>query len=352
VARVLSLFSGSLASRVATRLAERHPAVESICLLHFRSPLARESEELRRLVKEEWPDATLRTQSLKREYRRIIDTALGKSFRLDRSCLSCRRTLVSRAIRYMERSGSDYVVTGEMLGQHGVGGRAMNEMAAQLGLTGRVLRPLCADEPGRLPDTLEEWSRVPNRRIGRRDLEEALPRWAGDLGLDPRDPMSSRHRCKLTSPGFGDRAAHLLHDAGFTLNELRLLDFPLFYEVRPSAKIVVALDEQEKRDLQTLFLPQDLRVYTAAPHGPMTLVRTRWEGKDDEAKEAVIRLAARITATHVGENGGAIIPIYYRFESDNERMLVNVSPFASCHEIAVLDNVEVVPLERVSLSVG
>ena len=352
MARVLSLFSGSLASRVATRLVERHPDVEDVCLLHFRSPLARDSDELRGLVKQEWPGVSLRTQSLKREYRRMIDFGRDGAFRLDRSCVHCRGILLSRAVRYMERTASQYVVTGDVLGRHGVGGQAINEMTASLDLEGRILRPLCADDPTALPDTLEAWNAVPNRRMPRWNPATSLAEWAEALGIEPRDPMSSRHRCKLTSSGFGDRVAHLLHDAGFTLNELRLIDFPLYYELRPDAKIVVAMDEQEKRELQTLFLPQDLRVYTAAPHGPMTLVRTHWEERDEDAREDVIRLASRITATHVNGDGEALIPIYYRFENDNERVLVNVSPFASPAEIAVLEGIQVVPLDGSSLPVG
>lgn len=350
--RVLSLFSGSLASRVATRLVERHPSVEGVCLLHFRSPLAREAEELRHLVREEWPGVPLRTQSLKREYRRMIDPGLGEGFRLDRSCLSCRRILLLRAVRYMERTGSEYVVTGEVAGQHGVSRRALCEMTEDLGLSGRVLRPLWADDPMKPPADLKGWCDPAGRRASRSGQVELLRKWAGRLGLGLQDPLASRHRCKLTFPGFGDRVAHLSRETCFTLNELRLLDFPLYYELQQDAKVVVALDEQEKRELQNLFLPQDLRVYTAAPHGPMTLVRTRWEEKEDGAKEDVIRLAARITATHVGGDVAGSIPIYYRFENDDERVLVSVPPFGSLSEIAVVDGVEVAPVDGAVLRIG
>ena len=136
------------------------------------------------------------------------------------------------------------------------------------------------------------------------------------------------------------------------MNELRLLDFPLFYEVRPDTKIVVAILEHEKRELQNLFLPQDLRVYPAAPHGPMTLARTAWDEKSGQEREDVIRLAARVTATHQICGAEAPVPIYYRFENENERQLINVLPFASSSEIAVQDGVEVVPLESRSVVVG
>jgi tRNA-specific 2-thiouridylase len=339
------LFSGSLASRVATRLVELHPEAESVCLLHFRSPFAREPEDLRQLVREEWRGVPLRTQSLKREYHRLIDSACGDTFNLSRSCLSCRTLLLTRAIRYMHRVGAEFLVTGEIPGQNGVGTSALAAMSKSLGLAGRILRPLCSKTPPSMSDSLSSWARLSNSRTRPTSAVRTVLDLANQLKLELRDPMTFRNRCKLTFPGFGDRVSHLFHETGFTLNELRLLDFPLYYEVRPDTKIVVAVDEHEKRELQNLLLPQDLRVYPATPHGPMTLARTQWDAKKEQEREDVIRLAARITATHSGCRPGSPIPIYYRFENQNERLLVNVLPFPSCSEITLLEGVEVVPLD-------
>lgn len=350
--KVLSLFSGSLASRVATRLVELHPRVESVCLLHFRSPFAREPEDLRQLAREEWPGVTLRTQSLKREYQDLIDSACGDSFNLSRSCLSCRTLLLTRAIRYMHRVGAEFLVTGEIPGQNGVSTKALVGISESLGLAGQILRPLFSRSPLGMPGSLSSWARLSNRPTRPTGAIRTLLDLASQLEIELRDPMASRNRCKLTFPGFGDRVSHLFNETGFTLNELRLLDFPLYYEVRPDTKIVVAVDDHEKRELQNLLLPQDLRVYPAAPHGPMTLARTQWETKDEQEREDVIRLAARITATHSGCKPNSPIPIYYRFENQNERLLVNVLPFPSCSEIPLLEGVEVVPLDSPMVAVA
>lgn len=84
----------------------------------------------------------------------------------------------------------------------------------------------------------------------------------------------------------------------------------------------------------------------------MTLVRTRWDARRERSKDNVIRLAARITATHLGCEGETATPIYYRFENENERLLMNVVPFASCAEIALVDGIDVVPLNDRAISVG
>lgn len=339
--KVLSLFSGSLASRVATRLVERHPSVEEVYLLHFRSPFAREFAEMREFVREEWPGVSFRTQSLKREYRLLIGLS-GDSFSLTRSCINCRTVLLARAVRYMERVGADLIVTGEIAGEHGLWGATLARIAKSVELEGRILRPLCSPGLKLDVDDLLEWA---DPIGGARLSHEALQGLAGELGMDPDDPLGSLARCKLTTPGFGDRVADLFCDTGFTLNALRLLDLRLYYEISPDIRMVVALDGREKRLLQDLFLPQDLRVYPATPHGPMTLVRTDWDNKSDFARDKIIKLACRITATHASGTPGVPVPVYYRFESEDEKWLINVLPFDSPADVSSLATVKVVPLE-------
>lgn len=342
--KVLSLFSGSLASRVATRLVAQHPLVEAVYLLHFRSPFAKEKEDLRQLVRDEWPGVSYRTQSLKREYHRLVSITPGEPFSVARSCANCRRLLLHRATRYMERVNADFLVTGDIVGRHGVRGDDLLHIAENLGIRGRVLRPLCSEVFPPNPLDLLSWTTPTQVRTKLDEREASLQDLAVRLRLDPHDPMSSDARCKLTMPGFGDRVANLFSEAGFTLNSLRLLDFPLYYKVSPNTKIVVATSEQEKRDLQNLFLPQDLRVYPSTPHGPMTLVRTKWEEKSGAERQAIIGLAAQITATHAVNGRCAATPIYYRFENEDETMLVNVAAFSCPAEINALDRVEIVPL--------
>ena len=341
--RVLALFSGSLASRIAARLVQQHPDVESVCLLHFRSPFSREPEDLRGLAKSEWAGSAFRTQSLKREFRRLIDLDCSGGFKLAESCAKCRHLLLHRAAKYMERTGAEYLVTGEIPGLHGVSGETLQHLEDECGLSGKVLRPLFARTPSRLPANLKSWAKC-SGTLRDPDRDPWLERLAESMGLDISDTMSSSARCKLTLPGFGERVTRLFSEPGFSLNELRLLDFPLFYGIRPDTKLVVAMNEQEKRELQNLFLPTDLRVYTAAPHGPMTLVRTGWNERSVGGREEVIEIAARITATHIDGDSNMLRPIYYRFENQNERLLVNVLPFGSCDQIADLEGIDVVPL--------
>ena len=352
VAKVLSLFSGSLASRVATRLVEQCPEVTSVHLLHFRSPFSREFGELRQLVKTEWSRNVFRTQSIKKEYRRLVGISPDGEFSLSRSCSTCRSLLLAKAVRYMERIGADYVVTGEIPGKHALNMDQILSISDRFDATRRVLRPLCSGIPPRDGGSVAAWADGRARTSSSAGWHDRLRGLAAEMGLRPDDPLDSCRRCKLTTPGFGDRVASLFGENGFTLNALRLLDFECFYKVDPDVKIVLARDESEKRELQTLFLPQDLRVYPSTPHGPMTLVRTDWSTKRDAERKAVIEFAARITATFVGPGRAALIPIYYRLEMEDETLLLNSVPFGSLDEIGRFAHVEVIPLELTEVPVA
>ncbi len=346
MAKVLSLFSGSLASRVATRIVEQHPDVDCVYLLYFRSPFSREFEDLRQLVKTEWPHAIFRTQSIKKEYRRLVEVTDEGEFSLSLSCYNCRSVLFAKAARYMERIGAEYLVSGDVPGANQLTARQIRGIAENLGVAGRILRPLCAGASRGRARGLEKWvDRDQDGKGSRSGSGRAvLTKLAEDVGLEVADPLACCHRCKLMTPGFGERVASLFGEAGFTLNALHLLDFPLYYKVHPDVKIVLARDEREKRDLQNLFLPQDLRVYPATPHGPMTLVRTSWNEKGREEQQTIVGLAARITATFAGPKRTEAVPIYYRLENEDETLLLNTSPFDSPDEIAHLESVEMIPL--------
>ncbi len=332
----LALFSGSLASRVAARVVQLSPAVDKVFLLYFRSPFFEEADGLRDLVKDEWPAAVFRTQSLKNDYRRLVNILPGQSFSLSRSCLSCRTLMLSRAIRFSQRLKADFIVTGELMDNHGLSEREMERITDDLGISGFVVRPLS----GRLlPETIPErkgWidrDSLGTLRTGEIGEQEVLLDWGRNLGLDAENEVGFYPRCKLTLTGFGKRLENLFAEEEFTLNTLKLLEFSVYYKRFPDVKIVLATDEEEKRKLQTYFLPQDLRVYLPTHPGPMTLVRTNWANKSDGEVEEIINLAARITATHSNAAHLAGVPVSYRFENDDETQQLNVMPFNSSEEI-------------------
>ena len=245
----------------------------------------------------------------------------------------------------MERIGADYLVTGGIPGKHGVTAQDLSTIAAVEGLDGRVLNPLLMERPLRIPSNLNAWADEKRHTRAPDSIEGLLPRLAGKLGLSVLDPVGSECRCKLRTPGFGERVAALFRQEGVTLNALCLLDFPTYIMADPGLQVVLAFDENEKRELQNYFLPQDLRLYPATPHGPMALLRTNWDTKDEGERTRIIEFVARLTATYACVSGMATVPVYYRLESEDEQQLLNVEPFASIGKLEQRDDLELIPLE-------
>lgn len=332
--RVLSLFSGSLASQVATELVARLPGVEEVCLLHFRGPLFEELDHFRETLKLDWANMKYRTQSLKREVRQLVSSPAGEPFSIAQTCLSCRSLLLTRGVRYMERIGARFLVTGELAGEHGLSADDLAAIAGRLGASGRIFRPLSAKL---LPPLDPDIRSIIGDGISFAWTHEdtaALDALAGEMGIFPTRDAPCRKRCKLMRPGFGERLTNLFREEGFTLNGLKLLDFDLYYKLPPDVKIVLAVSDEEKRALQNLFFPNDLRVYLASCQGPMALVRTAWDEKSSDEVARIIEVAARIAATHGDVGQRASIVAKYRFENEDETSQLTVQPFGTPEEIA------------------
>ncbi|MBU0595220.1 MFS transporter [Candidatus Bipolaricaulota bacterium] len=183
----------------------------------------------------EWPRTVFRTQSIKKEYRRLVATSADGEYSLARSCLNCRSLLFGKAVRYMERVGADYLVTGELPGVRGVDTSELSRIAGTLGISGRILRPLCCPQHLENGSDLSAWANHRAKPSKRLNDPSELAELAESVGISSTDPLGACRRCKLTTPGFGERVASLFGEAGFTLNALRLLDFDLFYKVGDSS---------------------------------------------------------------------------------------------------------------------
>ena len=78
-------------------------------------------------------------------------------------CIDCRINIFRAAGEYMKEIGADFIITGEVLGQRPMSQRkeAMKTIDKEAGLTGLVLRPLCAKH---LEPTIPEINRTGKQR--------------------------------------------------------------------------------------------------------------------------------------------------------------------------------------------
>lgn len=349
MAKAVSLFSGSLASIVATKLILQQPHVTQVLLLHLRSPLFREYEAIpspnsetgfsHRTVKDiarEFCDAPFRSQNVKKDFRelaKIVHQPSGANGALlKRTCSNCRQLLLKKALRAMKRTGADFIVTGEVVGERGLGVAEIEKLTELAGAQGLVLRPLSAKL---LPETLAEqkgWVDRATLKGFRAADKEKIRALARELGVEVSD-FPAQRRCKLTVPYFGPRLGDLLKEEKLTINALELLEFPLYYKRPPDVTIVLGRNDEEKRRLQNFFLPEDLRLYLPGPRGPMALVRANWKEKSPSEIAQIIQMAARVAASHLSEKPFGSVQAHWRFESSPETFRIRVKPFQSPQEL-------------------
>ncbi len=324
--KAISLFSGSLASIVATELVAKEEGVDELAIITFRSPFFEDYTRIKEEAARLWPEINFRSQSVKKKVEKLSNISPETSVEDNISCLGCRELILERGRRFMERMGGDFLVTGEILNRrNGLGESELLKTDENAGVSDLVYRPLSSNF---LQDTVsEENGWVENGFSMRGESEEELKHLKDELALDvPSEGFPAEERCKLTSFRYRKRLKDLLQESQFTTNALKLLEFDDYFKIPPDVKVVFGKTEEEKRELQNYFLPSDLRIYLPSHEGPMSLVRSAWDEKDEGTVEEVINFAARaaVLLSQAGDN--CKIPVNYRFENDSETFRLDVFP--------------------------
>ena len=125
-------------------------------------------------------------------------------------CIDCRILMLKQAKELMQKTGAEFIVTGEVLGQRPMSQKKdmLYHIDKEAGVVGSVLRPLCAKL---LRITIPEEKGVVNRELlyafnGRsRKPQMAL---AKEFGLE--DYPLPAGGCRLTDPVFSSKLKDLL----------------------------------------------------------------------------------------------------------------------------------------------
>ncbi len=314
--RGVVLFSGSLASLLAAKIAEK-AGVTELSYVFFRSPFF-EGEE-RVLYSANKLGINLRCVTLKRAFLRLPEVD-GQLF----PCSPCRRILLARAARLLRVKKFDLVITGEVVGKGGLGKEELLSLDEEVGLSGRVLRPLSAKL---LPPTVaEEMGLVRRDFLGEltaENLEVKLPKLAEETGVSAKG--NGRH-CLLSDPLFARRFQEFGKEAVLTVNFLRLLEFPNVVRLGPGRILVVALTPAERVRLGDLFLPEDVRLYVPLPGSPLGLLRAPWAKIPPEEREELLRQAAAHLLALAGFSPERPCTVCFRPEEAEETARLVVTP--------------------------
>lgn len=168
-------------------------------------------------------------------------------------CVDCRIYMLQRAAAFAEEVGSDFVISGEVLGQRLMSQKRRDfaAVAYHSGLGELLLRPLCAKL---LPPTRPE-------RVGWVDRQQlygfhgrgrkGLIRLARRLGFPFIPPRLSG--CPLTEPRFSRNVLDLLEfDPNARAWDFELLRVGRHYRLDPQTKVVVGRRQAENEELERL----------------------------------------------------------------------------------------------------
>ena len=239
-------------------------------------------------------------------------------------CIDCRILMLSEAREFMEMSGADFIVTGEVMGQ-----RPMSQVKDKLfltmkqsGLKGKLLRPLSAKL---LPPTDAELSGMVDREqlegINGRSRKRQME-MAEEFGLD--DYPSPASGCLLTDAAYSGRLRDLLgHSERISFDDINLLRAGRHFRLNPRTKIVVGRNEQDNRTIASCTKPEHLSLEAVEIGSPLTLLI-------GDTSEESIEKAAAITARYSAARREPQVAITVR-SSENEHV-VTVHP-ATAEEV-------------------
>ncbi|OQX91460.1 MAG: hypothetical protein B6D58_07990 [candidate division Zixibacteria bacterium 4484_95] len=207
-------------------------------------------------------------------------------------CIDCRLLMLKEAGVHMERSGADFVITGEVLGQRPLSQLRDNldMIAEKSGLGGRLVRPLSGKL---LPPTLPEKEGLIKREwlldIQGRSRKKQIA-LAKKFGL--KDYSSPAGGCLLTDQQYSRKIEDLFtFESKFDFNDIDLLRVGRHFRLSERCKLIIGRNEEENKAILYLSKKSDFIFEVMNVGSPIGLLRGK-ASQDD------IKLAVSITARY------------------------------------------------------
>jgi len=229
-------------------------------------------------------------------------------------CVDCRILMLSEAKEFMEMSGADFIVTGEVMGQRPKSQvkDKLNLVLNETGLKGKVLRPLSARL---LPPTEPELSGMVDReqlegisgRSRKRQMELAR-----EFGLE--DYPAPASGCLLTDAGYSARLRDLLANSEqISFDDLNLLRYGRQFRFDPATKVIVGRNEADNNGILANCKSSHIKLEAVGIGSPITLVI-------GDASEENLQRAAQLTARYSSAKSESEVEITV-FAGDTEHIL-------------------------------
>ncbi len=248
--RCVALISGGLDSQLAARVMQQQGVeVEALHFATVFSPAQNAAADVAQRI-----DVRLTVCALQEDYLEVVRNPRFGYGRAANPCLDCRVFLFRRALEHMREVGAEFVVTGEVAGQHSTSQRRrdLDAIAHHSGLRDRLLRPLSAKILAATLPEREGW--VDRERLygffgrGRRGLMQL----ARDMGIDAIPTPSTG--CALSELPYSRKVFDLLRHAPHSgVWGFELLKHGRHFRFDDHCKVVVGRHESENRQLAELY---------------------------------------------------------------------------------------------------
>ncbi|MDO8240416.1 MAG: 7-cyano-7-deazaguanine synthase [Candidatus Moranbacteria bacterium] len=267
-ARALVLFSGGLDSTLAVKVLEKQN-IEVVAL----SFVSYFFDDTKAKISAEKNNLNLRSVNFADMHCEVVKNPKRGYGKAMNPCIDCHLLMIREAGKIMREEGFDFVATGEILGQRPMSQNlnALNLIAKESGLEGRLLRPLSAK-------LLEETEVEKQGLVDREQLLDISGRsrqrqFELVKELNVEYYPSPGGGCMLTEIEFGKKLKKLLQ----TIKKPTASDFALLQVGRifwaGDTRILVGRNSEENEKLKKIKEENDVLVELQDFMGPITLVR-------------------------------------------------------------------------------
>ncbi|MBL7071487.1 MAG: 7-cyano-7-deazaguanine synthase [Candidatus Omnitrophica bacterium] len=233
-------------------------------------------------------------------------------------CVDCRIYTLKRVGEYMRRSGASFIATGEVMGQRPMSQRKpmLDLVEKETGLTGYLLRPLCAKLLK--PTIPEEKGWVDREKLYDISGRSRRPQMELAKKLGVTDYPAPAGGCLLTDPIFTIRLKDLLKHEGLTMEAMHFLKVGRHFRLSENTKAIVGRDQDDNSRLEEIVTDKEIMLKLKDIPGPITVLKGQPTDQD-------IEKAGAITAHYSKAKGeGSVSMVKYR--AGGEEACFSVKP--------------------------
>ncbi len=284
--KAIALFSGGLDSILAAEVVRRQN-IEVLCLT-FETPFfsAEKAKAAARQI-----NLPLVVENFTADHLVMLKSpryGYGKNMN---PCIDCHTLMLKFAGRKMEETGTDFIFTGEVLGQRPMsqGKQSLFIVAKNSGYPDYILRPLSAQLLD--PVKAEREGKIDRSRLLALQGRGRKPQMqmAVDFGITNYAPPAGG--CLLTDSIFTKRLRDLFsHEEDRHIRDIELLKYGRHFRVNDNSKIIVGRNKADNISLQARVTEDDFVLFMAEFPGPQVLVPY---GSDEEIMNIAASLCIR-----------------------------------------------------------